>query len=451
MAEEVKVFGVWGSPFSRRVEIALKLKGVPYEYIEEDLSNKSPLLLKYNPVHKKIPVFVHNGKPIAESLVILQYIDETWDGYPLLPQDPYDKAISLFWAKFIDEKCLPAAWDACRGLGNKEKAIEEVSGHLETLENELKDKRFFGGDKIGFVDIVANFIALWLGVIQEAVGLELLTQEKFPNLSKWSDEFVNCNIVKENLPDREKLLGYFQARFANSLLKSSKKYQVIHDYTTGSVMAEEVKVFGVWGSPFSRRVEIALKLKGVPYEYIEEDLSNKSPLLLKYNPVHKKIPVFVHNGKPIAESLVILQYIDETWDGYPLLPQDPYDKAISLFWAKFIDEKCLPAAWDAYRGLGNKEKAIEELETLENELKDKRFFGGDKIGFVDIVANLIALWFGVIQEAVGLELLTQEKFPNLSKWSDEFVNCNIVKENLPPREKLLGHFQAHFASSAASK
>lgn len=105
MAEGVvKLLGFWGSPFSRRVEMALKLKGVPYEYLEEDLPNKTPLLLELNPIHKKVPVLVHNGNILPESHLILEYIDQTWSNNPILPQDPYEKAMARFWAKFVDEQ-----------------------------------------------------------------------------------------------------------------------------------------------------------------------------------------------------------------------------------------------------------------------------------------------------------------------------------------------------------
>ncbi|RDX58192.1 putative glutathione S-transferase, partial [Mucuna pruriens] len=66
--EEVSLLGVLGSPFVCRVQIALNFKSIQYKFLEENLWNKSELLLKYNPVHKKVPVFVHNEKPISESL-----------------------------------------------------------------------------------------------------------------------------------------------------------------------------------------------------------------------------------------------------------------------------------------------------------------------------------------------------------------------------------------------
>ncbi|XP_062168159.1 glutathione S-transferase U8-like [Alnus glutinosa] len=217
MADEVVLFGIWGSPFSRRVEIALQLKGVEYKYIEEDLANKSPSLLQYNPIHKKVPVLVHSGKPIVESQVILEYIDETWQGYPILPKDPYERAVARFWAKFIDEKCLPEILKACWGEKKEhEKAVKEVDELLKVLENEVKEKRFFGGQSIGMVDIVANIIGFWRRACEEGSGVELLTREKFPKLRNWIDKFVSSSVIKKNLPPRDKLVVFLRDCFGSA-------------------------------------------------------------------------------------------------------------------------------------------------------------------------------------------------------------------------------------------
>ena len=108
MADEIILLDFWPSMFGMKVRIALAEKGLKYEYRDEDLFNKGPLLLEMNPIHKKIPVLIHNGKPICESQIIVQYIDEVWcDKSPLLPSDPYQRAQARFWADYIDKKvCL---------------------------------------------------------------------------------------------------------------------------------------------------------------------------------------------------------------------------------------------------------------------------------------------------------------------------------------------------------
>ncbi|NP_001234082.1 uncharacterized protein LOC543813 [Solanum lycopersicum] len=221
---EVKVHGIFAGPFNKRVELALKLKGVKYEYIEEDRSNKSDELVKYNPIYKQVPVLVHNGKPICESIIILEYIDDTWENntIPLLPKHPYQRSMARFLAKLIDEKLMGAMYKVCYGKGEeREKGCDETFEVLKYLDNELQNKKFFGGDSIGFVDIVASYIALWFGAIQEAIGMELLTEQKFPKLSKWIDEFLCCRIVKENLPNREVLVLLYKAQFAAATQKAS--------------------------------------------------------------------------------------------------------------------------------------------------------------------------------------------------------------------------------------
>lgn len=105
MDQDLKLHGSWASPYSLRIIWALKLKGLLYEYIEEDLANKSDLLLKYNPIFKKIPILVHDGKPICESMIILEYLDQIWPNqYPLLPIDSYQRALARFWVNYFEQK-----------------------------------------------------------------------------------------------------------------------------------------------------------------------------------------------------------------------------------------------------------------------------------------------------------------------------------------------------------
>ena len=97
------------------------------------------------------------------------------------------------------------------------------------------------------------------------------------------------------------------------------------------------------------------------------------------------------------------------------------------------------------------EEASELLQFLENELKEQRYFGGETIGLLHIAANIIRYWVGIFEESSGVELLTKEKFPKLCNWANEFVGVSAIKENLPPRDKLITFLRNHFGLGNASK
>ncbi|KAF9616489.1 hypothetical protein IFM89_029786 [Coptis chinensis] len=184
------------------------MKEIEYEYIEEDLSNKSSLLLQYNPIYQKVPVLVHNGRPIIESVVILQYIDETWKHNPIFPDDPYEKAETLFWAKFGDDKLLASLWSAFIKQGKeKEEAITEAVENIKIIEGLLNGKNFFGGEKIGFLDFCLGWICNLVSVLDDITGLKTIDEEQFPLLSAWMKNFSTSPITKDTWPPRDRLVS----------------------------------------------------------------------------------------------------------------------------------------------------------------------------------------------------------------------------------------------------
>ncbi|KAG1354626.1 putative Glutathione S-transferase U18 [Cocos nucifera] len=206
--EEVKLVGAWASPFVMRVSIALNLKGLGYEFLQEERGKKSELLLKSNPVYKKIPVLIHNGKSICESMIILEYVDEVWAsiGPSILPTDPYDRAIARFWAAYIDDK-FPSSIRTLRGLNEEAKAeaAEQVTTALQILEDAFakcsKGKGFFGGETIGYLDIAFGCYLGWIKAVEKMMGIKALDEAKTPMLVGWAERFCSDDAVKEVMPE----------------------------------------------------------------------------------------------------------------------------------------------------------------------------------------------------------------------------------------------------------
>lgn len=218
-ASVLKVLGVWMSPFVLRAHIVLNLKGLGYD--KEDLGNKSALLLGSNPVNKSVPVLLHAGRPVNESQVILQYIDEVWAGAgpAVLPSDPYERAVARFWAAYVDDK-VGSAWRGmlfqCKNEEERAQAVARADEALQTLEGALgKGKPFFGGDGIGFVDAVLGGYLGWFRAIDKIIGRRLIDPATTPLLAAWEERFRAADAVKGVLPDDvDKVLAFLQTLLA---------------------------------------------------------------------------------------------------------------------------------------------------------------------------------------------------------------------------------------------
>lgn len=214
-AAPLKLFGSWASSYTHRVQLALRLKGLEFEYAEEDLGNKSDALLRHNPVYKKVPVLVHDGRALAESAIILQYLDDAWPGTrPLLPTDPFDRALARFWCHFADDKLGPAVGAVFASTGEEqEAAVRQVHENLELIEAELREgafkgRRFFGGGEVGLLDVVLGCGSYWLAVFEEVTGVRLVDAEVFPLFHAWLRDFEAQDEVKEIIPPVDRLLEY---------------------------------------------------------------------------------------------------------------------------------------------------------------------------------------------------------------------------------------------------
>ncbi|XP_047318145.1 glutathione S-transferase U17-like [Impatiens glandulifera] len=212
----VKLLGLSASPYVNRVQIALNLKSIEYEYLQETFGTKSELLLKSNPVYKKMPVMIHDDKPISESLIIVQYIDDQWSssGPTILPTDPYDRAIARFWAAYVDDKVFPSLIECSMAAKDGKTAIlERMKGGFSLLEEAfVKSSKgnsvYFGGENIGYLDIALGSLLGWVKAWEKMADFKLLEESNTPNLVLWAQSFLSHEAVKGLIPETDEIVGF---------------------------------------------------------------------------------------------------------------------------------------------------------------------------------------------------------------------------------------------------
>ncbi|MBK6739649.1 MAG: glutathione S-transferase family protein [Haliea sp.] len=87
----MRLHGASGSPFVRKVQVALALKGLPYEQIQQLPFTRDAEYRKINPLGK-IPTLQDGDLTICDSTVICEYLEEAYPQAPLYPANPADRA-----------------------------------------------------------------------------------------------------------------------------------------------------------------------------------------------------------------------------------------------------------------------------------------------------------------------------------------------------------------------
>jgi glutathione S-transferase len=168
----IKVYGVHGSPFVRKVLVALDYKGIPYEIVPKMPFSGDQEYLKINPLGK-IPTLVDGDLTLGDSKVICRYLERAYPEPALYPADVDDGAT----ADWYEDLCGGVVAEMAAGIffqrfmrpfAFKQEPDEELVAKiidkrlppmLDYLEGQLPAEGFvFGEFGMADLSIVSPFI-----------------------------------------------------------------------------------------------------------------------------------------------------------------------------------------------------------------------------------------------------------------------------------------------------
>ncbi|CCC07674.1 hypothetical protein SMACR_01241 [Sordaria macrospora] len=251
----LKLYGGWFCPFVQRVWITLAEKNIPHQYIEINPYHKAPEFLALNP-RGLVPTLavptvtdpktgkVKEVKPLYESLVLCEYLDEAYAdpnqyGERLLPQeDAYERARCRLWIDHISSRIVPSFYRFIQHTPDKAYTIEEIRaefhGHLKAFAKEMLSclsypGPFFLGNKFSLVDIMLAPWAKRLFLIDHykpgGVGIPSTKEQRgedeevWKRWEEWYNAVVQRESVKKTWSDDEQYVGAYK-RYAEDTTQS---------------------------------------------------------------------------------------------------------------------------------------------------------------------------------------------------------------------------------------
>ena len=176
-------------PYCARVRIVLAEKGIEYETVAIDLSDRPAWLYEKNPLGK-VPVLEEDAFCLPESAVIMEFLEERYPDPPLLPADPAERALARLAVWRFDDRLGDDYYALRRGEDGARARLER---RLDELERALLERPFLGGRAYGLADI-AYFP--WLPRAQASFGVEL---SGYPALARWVDALAERATVAAEL------------------------------------------------------------------------------------------------------------------------------------------------------------------------------------------------------------------------------------------------------------
>jgi len=182
-------------------------------------------------------------------------------------------------------------------------------------------------------------------------------------------------------------------------------------------MAASLKLISHKLCPYVQRAVIALTEKGVPFERVDIDLSNKPDWFRALSPLGKT-PVLLVGDVPIFESAVILEYLEET-QPKPLHPPDPLRRAEHRAWIEFgsavlSDIAGFYAAPDQAAFNAKTSQLEQRFARLEARAGAAPWFDGENFSLVDAVFGPVFRYFDVFDEIADFGIIADK--PTLARW-----------------------------------
>ncbi|HEY2311226.1 MAG TPA: glutathione S-transferase family protein [Gaiellaceae bacterium] len=162
-------------PYAARARIVLAEKGIDYEIVEIDLSDRPAWLYEKNP-KGRVPVLEEDdGVPVPESAVILEFIEERYPEPPLLPADPADRA-AVRLLIFRDDDLTSPYYALRRGEDGAREKLDAALGRFDAL---LGEQPYLSGAEFGLADIA---LVPWFLRARDMLGVEL---DGFAAITSW--------------------------------------------------------------------------------------------------------------------------------------------------------------------------------------------------------------------------------------------------------------------------